>query len=123
MFPDRDAGRTVSMPKRKSEAAGDGSCLAKTGVWRGALVSVNMEHGITGKRKWTKYTIEGEGGIAFTTFSHTDALLARCALEGGEHIFIEWKLDNWDGKSITAIGPEEDASNEHELNKWMDPKP
>jgi len=119
---DRDAGRTVKMPRRKSERAEHelvnitGNTfpepvvgVAATGTWRGTLVAIHQEPGITGKRKWMKYTVEGEDEVAFTTFSHTDALLARCALEGGDRIFIEWKLDNWDGKSIVAIGPEEDA--------------
>ncbi len=94
---------TVKIPRRKF-----------TGVWRGKLVDVTEESGVTpartGKNKkaiaarpWTKFTIFTEDKVAFTTFSYMDALLARCSLEGKEPVEIQWKRDAYDGKSIVVI--------------------
>ena len=105
LFPDRDAGKTVKMPQRKSESGG---------IWHGKLKEITEEHGVTparkgkeGKmlasRKWTKYTVVTDDGTAFCSFSHTDALLARCALEGDEPVPIEWEIDGY-GKKILGIG-------------------
>ncbi len=121
MFPERDAGRTVAMPRSKSEPTGTGPHPSKmeqhteqTGIWHGRLIDVAEEFGITparkGKndkmiapRKWTKYTIIAEGDVAFTTFSSTDALLARCAIAGEERVEVQWERDAYDGMSITSI--------------------
>lgn len=100
MFPDRDAGKPkIQQPRALSETAG---------VWTGKIVSIYEYRGKTGSREWTCYTVEGEGQVAFTTFSHTKALLAKCAKECDLGVEIQWERDTYDGKKILVI--DEDKS-------------
>ena len=111
MFPDRDAGKPkVQMPTRASETAG---------IWHGKLKSVDEQHGrapakqgkdgLIKARDWVKYTVVTHDDIAFTTFSSTDALLARCALEGKETVEVQWEMDSWGGKKIIVIDEVKDG--------------
>ena len=104
MFPERDSHRKVAMPERLSDT---------TGIWHGRLREILEEHGIRPARqgkdgpikaqKWTKYTVITQDDVAFTTFSSTDALLARCALAGDMRVEVQWERDAYDGKSILVI--------------------
>ena len=86
---------TIKQPTEKQETAG---------TWQGKVVDILYKSGVNRKnKKWTMYTIATEDNKAFTTFSSTDALLARCAMETGQEVEICWELDNWNGKSLQTI--------------------
>ena len=93
MFPGK-AEKPIMQPRPLEE---------KAGVWQGKIVDILEHPGKNDKTAWFRYTIEGEGSIAFTTFSSTDALLARCAMEGEEPVEIQWHRDAYDGKTIDVI--------------------
>jgi hypothetical protein len=98
MFPGVKQHKKVQMPAALS-----------AGTWTGKLVAVHEQHSPKGsKRKWTKYTIEAEGGVAFTTFSHTNALLSRCAIESDEPVEVGWEIDGYGGKEILLMQPVEE---------------
>ena len=93
MFPVK-AAKSIMQPRSLDE---------KAGVWKGLILDI-MEHpGKNDKKAWVRYTVEGEGGIAFTTFSSTDAQFAQGAMESGKVVEIQWSLNAYDGKSIDVI--------------------
>ena len=94
MFPDRDSHK----PKIQQPVA------LSAGTWTGRILAVHEQHAPKGK-KWIKYTVEAEGGVAFTSFSSTDKLLATCAMEADEPIEVQWERDGYGGKKILLMQP------------------
>lgn len=119
-FVETSPGQSVSMPRRASEtrpadvaafiggdapkpAAKSRKAAPPEDTWTGTLVETSEKSGETNGKPWTYYTIRGDDGTEFSTFSAT----LRAGVEEmlGQPVEVRWAATPKGGRKILGVNP------------------